>query len=170
MKKIIPFLIFIGTIVFQGCTVHESYYTTTSGDTENPVIEVTTSFNAANNFSRLVTITPPIYSSDVILVYHMYDVYDGTPLWRLLPQKYYLEYGAEVDYNFDFTKYDVNIFMESNIDMTNLSPVWTDNQTFRIVIIPGYFSGKSPKSVDLNDYYATVKAYGINSNNIKKIK
>jgi hypothetical protein len=33
--------------------------------------EVTTSFNSSNNYGRLVTFNPPIYSSDVVLVYRL---------------------------------------------------------------------------------------------------
>ena len=77
---------------------------------------------------------------------------------------------GELDYNFDFTRNDINIFLDSNFDLTTLSSTWAQNQTFRIVIIPGYFSNKSNKVVDFNDYNAVIKAFNINENKIKTIK
>ena len=51
----------------------------------------------------------------------------------------------------------------------NLDFSWTQNQTFRIVIIPGYFSNRSAQQIDFNDYNAVLQAYGINPSSIKKI-
>lgn len=167
MKKITMILAFIGMIGLQSCTVNEND-DRVDNDTISEVIEVTTSFSAANNFNRLITINPPIYSSDMILVYHLYDVDNGTDIWRLMPQTYYFDGGGELDYNFDFTRYDVSIFMDANFDMNTLSSAWTQNQTFRIVIIPGYF-GKASSKVDFNDYDATLKAYNIDPLKIRKI-
>jgi hypothetical protein len=170
MKKITFILAFIGMIGLQSCTVNEVANDQVDNDTISEVLEVTTSFSQANNFSRLVTINPPIYSSDMILVYHLYDVVNGADVWRLMPQTYFFPNGGELDYNFDFTRYDVSLFMDANFDMNTLTPAWTQNQTFRIVIIPGYLSGKSSKKVDFNDYNATLKAFQIDSLKIRKIK
>ena len=74
-----------------------------------------------------------------------------------------------MDYNFDFTRYDVSIFLDANFPLVDLSSAWTQNQTFRIVIVPGYFSNRSATQVDLNDYDAVIQAYGISLNNIKRL-
>lgn len=168
MKKITFILAFIGMIGLQSCSVNE-VNDNVDNDTISEVIEVTTSFSQANNFSRLITINPPIFASDMILVYQLYDVVNGQDVWRLLPQTYYFNNGGELDYNYDFTRYDVNLFMDANFDMNTLSSAWTQNQTFRIVIIPGFFGGKSSSQVDFKDYNATLKAYNINAKNIRKI-
>jgi hypothetical protein len=86
-----------------------------------------------------------------------------------MPQTYYFNDGGELDYNYDFTRNDVNIFLDANFPLINLSSAWTQNQTFRIVIIPGYFSNRSAVQVDFNDYNAVIQAYGINPTSIKKI-
>jgi hypothetical protein len=169
MKKITLMLAFIGMIGLQSCTVNEVREDVVDNDTISEVLEVTTSFSQSNNFSRLVTINPPIYSSDMILVYHLYDVDNETDIWRLMPQTYFFTGGGELDYNFDFTRFDVSLFLDANFDLNTLSPAWTQNQTFRIVIIPGYFSGKRANSVDFNDYDATLKAYNINPTKIRKL-
>jgi hypothetical protein len=170
MKSKITLLLFalFGMISIQSCTVTEVQpANTVDNDTISEVIEVTTSFNATNNYSRLISFTYPTYASDMILVYHLYDVVNGDDVWRLLPQTYYFSNGGELDYNYDFTRYDVNLFLDANFDLNTLSSAWTQNQTFRIVIIPGYFSNKNKQNVDLTNYEKVVETFKINK--IKKI-
>lgn len=167
MKKITLILAFIGMISLGSCSV-DNHVNNVDNDTISAVIEITTSFNSGNNFSRLITITPQIFASDMILVYRLYDVVNGADVWQLIPQTYYLDGGNEIDYNYDFTVNDVNIFMGANFDLNTLSSIWTQNQTFRIVIVPGYFSGKAANPVNFNDYNAVVNAFQIDDSNIKK--
>jgi len=168
MRKITLLFVFIGMITLQGCTVNE-IEDNVDNDTISEVFEVTRSFNSGNNFSTFVDLGTPIFASDMILVYHLYDVVGGEDVWRLMPQTYYLNDGGEVDYNFDFTRNDVSIFLGANFPLINLSSAWTQNQTFRIVIIPGFFSNRSAVQVDFNDYNAVIQAYGINPTSIKRI-
>ena len=105
----------------------------------------------------------------MILVYHLYDVDNGTDVWRLMPQTYFFTGGGELDYNFDFTRFDVRLFLDANFNLNTLSPVWTQNQTFRIVIIPGFFGGRQSNEVDFKDYQATLKAYNIDPTKIRKL-
>ena len=60
---------FIGMITLQSCTVNE-VQDNVDNDTISEVFEVTRSFNTGNNFSTFVDLGTPIYSSDMILVYH----------------------------------------------------------------------------------------------------
>ena len=168
MKRIILLLAFVGTFAFQGCSGPEGPQGATGYSAEAEVFEVTTSFSTSNNFAKLVTLNPAILNSDMVLVYRLFDVVNGADVWRSLPQTVYLTQG-DLDYNFDFTKYDVNIFLDSNFDLTTLSPSWAQNQVFRIVIIPGYLSNKKRKTIDFNDYNALVKAFNINKNQIKTL-
>ena len=169
MKKITLFLAFIGMITLNSCTVNEVVDTPYQYDSDTiaEVFEVTTSFGPNNNYSRLVTFNPPIYNSDVVLVYHLYDVVNGSDVWRLMPQTYYFDNGGEVDYNYDFTKYDVNIFLDANFDLNTLSSAWTQNQTFRLVVVPGSF--KTANKVDYSDYNATIEMLGYKDAKIKKL-
>jgi len=170
MKKITLLLAFIGMITLQSCVREEVIVQDTyDNDTISEVFEVTRSFNTGNNFSTLVNLGTPIYSSDMILVYHLYSVVNGQDVWRMMPQTYYFSNGGELDYNFDFTRYDVSIFLDANFPLVDLSSVWTQNQTFRIVIIPGYFSNRTMQQVNLEDYDAVINYYGINDKNVKKI-
>ena len=76
MKKIILLIAIATTFLFQGCTTKEEIH----ADLLAEVFEVRTSFTAANNYSRLVTLNPPIYNSDMVLVYRLFDVLNGQSL------------------------------------------------------------------------------------------
>lgn len=165
MKKTILSLLFISSLAFQGCTVREE----THIEIVPLVFEVTTSFTAANNFAKLLTINPPIHSADMVLVYRLFNVVSGVDVWRTLPQTVYLTQG-ELDYNFEFTRSNINIFLDSNFDLNTLEATWALDQTFRIVIIPGYFANKSNDVVDFNDYKAVIKAFNVNENKIVSLK
>lgn len=164
MKKITLFLVFIGMMTLQSCEVNE-INDTVDDDTISEVFEVTTSFNSNNNYSRLVAFTPPIFSSDVVLVYHLYDTVNGEDVWRLMPQTYYFSDGGELDYNFDYTRNNVNIFLSANFSLNTLPSSWTQNQTFRIVIIPANFAS----TVNKNSIDAVMSALNVNKSEIHKI-
>ncbi len=164
MKKITLFLVFIGMMTLQSCEVTE-ITDTVDNDTISEVFEVTTSFNSNNNYSRLVTFDPPIYSSDVVLVYHLYDTVNGEDIWKLMPQTYYFSDGGELDFNFDYTRYNVNIFLSANFSLTTLPSSWTQDQTFRIVIIPASFA----TSVNKNSIDAVMSALKVEKTEIQKI-
>jgi hypothetical protein len=171
MKKITLVLAFIGMITLNSCTVNEVVERDlVDYDTIAEVFEVTTSFGPSNNYNRLVTFNPPIYSSDMVLVYHLYEVDNGADVWRIMPQTYYFDNGAELDYNFDFTRFDVSIFLDSNFSLDSFSPAWTQNQTFRIVVVPGAFTNRMANPVDYSDYDATIKMLGYENAEIKKLK
>jgi hypothetical protein len=166
MKKITLILVFIGMISLQGCTIEDN-----SGyvdyDTYSKVFEVTRSFSPQNDFSSLVTFNPPIFASDVVLVYLLWDVEnDGTPIWRLMPQTVQL-FEGDLQYNYDFTRYDVNLFLDSlDFPLTILGPEWTQNQTFRIVLVPAAFGNK----MDYTNYEGVLKTLKLSEKDVKSIK
>jgi hypothetical protein len=98
--------------------------------------EVEIDFNAANNFEAFASYGFEVFQSDVTLVYIEWDVENGEPIWRLLPQSVYFEDGSILAYNFDFTQQDVRIFLDGTTNFNVLDPVWTQNQAFRVVVIP----------------------------------
>ena len=106
----------------------------------------------------------------MVLVYHLYEVDNGTDVWRIMPQTYYFDNGAELDYNFDFTRFDVRIFLESNFNLNGFPPAWIQNQTFRIVVVPAAFTNRMANPVDYSDYEATIKMLGYENAEIKKLK
>jgi hypothetical protein len=172
MKKFSLIFAFIGMILIQSCTINDSTPQTSpvDNDTIADVFEVTRSFTSTNNYSTLFTFPRAIYSSDMVLVYHLYDVTtNGTDIWRQMPQTYYLTNNGQLDYNFDFTKYDVKIFLDANFNLNTLSTDWSQSQTFRIVVVPGAFAGKNATTIQNLDYNSVIKKYNIDETKIQKL-
>lgn len=120
MKKITLILAFIGMISLTSCTVEETHVSNNGydSDTISEVWEYTNvDFDYGNNYSVFLDFPHQTYSSDMVLVYHLYDIVNGSDVWRLMPQTYYFNGGGELDYNFDFTTYDANVFLGANFDL-----------------------------------------------------
>ncbi|OCB78420.1 hypothetical protein [Flavobacterium crassostreae] len=170
MKKIITLLSVIGLLVLSGCTGPQGPagfdgLNGTNGLTSQ-AFEATVSFNGNNNYTKSLFFDSPLYSSDVVLVYHLYKVVNGTDVWRPVPQTYYLDNGDEVDYNFDFTTKAVTIFMGANFNLNLIPSGWTQNQTFRVVMVPAYFAA----SVNTNNYLAVMAALNKTDSEITKVE
>ena len=86
-----------------------------------------------------------------------------TPIWQQIPRTVFTTQG-ELDYDFDFSQEDFTIYAGGNYDL-ELTPEYLDNQTFRIVIVPGSFS----KSIDTNNYSAVMKALNVNEDQVQQI-
>ena len=109
---------------------------------------------------------PPLFTSDVVLVYIQWDQFNRNPVWRLVPQTVQLPLG-DIQYNFDYTRFDANIFMSSaDINLNTLGTEWTNNQRFRIVILPGFFVQQM--RLDYSNYNDVISK--LNSNFNVKIK
>jgi hypothetical protein len=166
MKKISLLLAFIGMISLQSCTNNDddNYI---DYDTISEVFEVTRSFNSGNNYSSLIIFPHTIFPSDMVLAYRLDAVVNGTDVWKLMPQTYYFNNGTlDFRYDFDFTQYDINIFMEG-FDLATVSTNYRNNQVFRVVIIPANFINKT--AINYQDYNAVIKALKINESKILKI-
>lgn len=165
MKKILLLFSLVGMVVLQGCEGPMGPPGPPGPIFEAEVFEVTRSFGPGNNYSNLIALNPPILNSDVILVYLLWDVDNGTPIWRQMPQTVQLDEG-DLQYNFDFTRFDVNLFLSSaDFPLTILGPQWTQNQTFRIVIIPGFFGSAR---IDFSDYNAVMNMLELSETDVVK--
>ena len=165
MKKILLLFSAMVMFVLQGCEGPMGPPGPPGPMFEAEVFEVTRSFGPNNNFSSLITLNPPILDSDIVLVYLLWDVDNGTPIWRQMPQTVQLDEG-DLQYNFDFTRFDVNLFLSSaDFPLTILGPQWTQNQTFRIVLIPGYFGSAR---IDFSDYNAVMNMLELSEKDVVK--
>lgn len=131
-------------------------------------------------FEATVDFTAPEYSvfveipssvevldSDVILVYLLESVEDGADVWSLLPQTFYLEDG-EVQYNYNHTTFDVNVYLHGTVNLDDLGPEFTDDQTFRMVVVPSDFALNS--GVDVSNYQSVKAALNLSEKNIATAK
>jgi len=137
------------------------------------IIEIEGDFTPANNYNIYYAFPNnfEIYDGDVVLVYILWETAQTnnggtTDVWRLLPQTVILNDGV-LQYNYDFTTADVQIFLEGSTNFNNLLPAETDNQIFRIAVLPAAFAKSS--NVDLTDFNAVMKSLNLNLTNIDKV-
>jgi hypothetical protein len=120
------------------------------------VFELEGDFQPSNNYELFFDFPNnfEIYDTDVVLVYILWDVVNvngkNTDVWRLLPQTIVLDEGV-IQYNFDYTVNDVRIFLEATIPFSELLPAETQDQVFRIAVLPADFvaSKKAAEIMDL---------------------
>lgn len=115
------------------------------------VFEVDGSFTPANNYNIYGTYPSNIvvYDTDVVLVYILWEQANGLDVWRLLPQTVVLPNGV-IQYNYDYTYTDFQIFLEFTIPANELLPAETQNQIFRVAVLPADFVAR--KEVNVNDF------------------
>jgi len=139
-------------------------------DTYSVVADATGTFDSSNNFTLIKDID--IFDSDVVLVYRNTNSNtNSAPVWQFIPKTYYLSGGRELDYNFDFTTKDIQIYTQANFDQNTMSAEeknqYLINQTFRMVLVPASY-GKNA-NVDYNDYNSVIKYFNIDDSKIKTL-
>ena len=168
MKKIITLLVVVGLLSLQGCTTSGSLeiIPNVPTTTVSEVFEVTTSFNSSNNYSRLITLNPRIYSSDTVLAYRLTgSTPQGTDIWKLLPETHYFSDGIlDFGYDFNYTNYDVEIYMIGS-DLQTVSNQYRFNQVIRIVIVPASLA----TTIDKNNLDSVMSTLKMNNTQIQKI-
>lgn len=163
MKKIITLLAVVGMFSLQSCTTTDTNYV--DNDTISTVFETKPVSFIASSYAVKYIFPVPIYSSDVVLVYRLTGTVNGNDLWEFLPETHYFADGTrDFSYNFDFTRNDVQIYLEGN-DLLTLDASYRLNQIFRIVVVPGSFAA----SLKTNNYPAVMAALNINESQIQKI-
>lgn len=163
MKRIITLFAIVGMVAFSGCTNEE----TVDSDTIAEVIEINgINFNSSNGFRIRYDFKPEIYPQDMVLVYRLVAIENGVKVWGPLPETAFDNNGAyDFRYNFEFSKYDVDIFMQG-FDLGSIISNLRLNQTFRIVIVPGYFS----KTLDVSNYISVVKSLNLKENQVQQVR
>ncbi|MFP9115504.1 hypothetical protein ACLI1A_16315 [Flavobacterium sp. RHBU_3] len=170
MKKIVLLFAAFGLLTMTSCNNDDD--NNYDQDTVAQVIETNgINFNSSNSFSQLITFDSQLYPYDMVLVYRQgYDSAANVAIWELTPRNYNFDNGDIIGYDFNFTQNDVELYMLANFDLTLASGTYTQNQVFRIVIIPGSLNGQGKKSVNYKDYNAVMKAYGLTESNVTKLK
>lgn len=125
--------------------------------------EIEVDFTEANNYAHLEPYGFNVLSSDVTLVYALWGAENGKDIWRLLPQHVFFEEGL-LQYNFDFTDVDVNIFLDATFPLSILESQWTTDQVFRVVVVPADLVGRP----NYTDYEATMKRFNLSDKDFQK--
>ncbi len=136
--------------------------------------EIEGDFTAANDYMLYFKFpnTIQVYESDIVLVYILWETVTGSDnkpmdVWRLLPQTVVLDEGL-LQYNYDFTIKDVQIFLGGNVNFATLLPAEWENQVFRIVVMPADFA--TNLSLDLTNYNLVMKAACLNKTSVQKVR
>ena len=136
------------------------------------IFEIEGDFSKNNDYTLYYTFPSnfEIYSTDVVLVYILWETTTGSngksiDVWRLLPQTVLLSDGV-LQYNFDYTMEDVKIFLKDTTDFNKLLATETQNQIFRIAVLPAEFA--KLKSVNLNNLNSIIESPSLKLDGIDK--
>jgi len=173
MKKYLLLFITAALTILSSCRGEDGQDGRDAENIEAAVIELTNVNFLPNSFAILYTFDQQILASDHVLVYRLSaSTPQGDDVWQLLPQNYYFDDGTfNFGYNFDFTAFDVNVFIDGN-DLITLENVFTQNQILRIVVVPGRFAryASADYGIDYTDYNAVIRSLGLEGKPVKKIK
>lgn len=146
MKKFILLFAIASAALFTSCEGDQGPQGEPGINILGKVFERTITFNGGNDYRQLISIPSEIevFESDVILAYWLEDVVDdgngGTiDVWSPLPQTIYLDGGGSFQYSFNHSFIDVLIFLQGDVDLGTIGNGFTDNQTFRIAVVPAEF-------------------------------
>ena len=125
--------------------------------------EIVIDFNTDNDFEYIEAYGFNVLPSDVTLVYILWDTINGQDIWRLMPQTVYFDNDTNLVYNFDFTQDDVRFFLEGTTDLNTLDDIWTQDQVFRVVVVPA----DNVDGIDVSDINAVLSINDIQSVDIR---
>ncbi|NNE77411.1 MAG: collagen-like protein [Pricia sp.] len=112
-----------------------------------------------------------VFESDAVLVYRFdgeIELDDGSfaNAWSLIPQNFFVEEGT-IQYTAAHNFVDVEIFIDGNFDLANLSPDFTQNQFFRVVIVPSVFLSSK---IDKSNISSVMSMLGVDEKDVQKIQ
>ena len=167
MKKLLIVTAIVCLFLTSSCATNEVVQPAVVQNSESLVFEISnTNFQTSNGFSRLFVFPRAILASDHVLVYRLSGATSQQQdIWSILPQQFFLANGTfDFGYNFDFTKFDVNIFLQGN-DLATLNSSFRNNQVFRIVVIPGQFGNK----FDYSNIYQVMQSINVTEQMVIKM-
>ena len=126
-------------------------------------------FSTLINFSDVTDFE--VFEADAVLVYRYagsVSLDDGSmaDLWSQIPQNYFLPEGT-IQYVFEHTFVDLELFIDGDFDLSTLSTDFTDDQIFRIVFVPSEYAESS--KMDVSNIENVMSALGIQENQVKKL-
>jgi|SRR5690606_10047765 len=167
MKKIIPFLFVALFGIFAVSCKDDDDVIAVDYDTYPVVFDITNvDFDFVDGgYSIYREFQNPMYSTDVLLVYIQNGGTSSSPVWQQIPYTFYLSEG-ELDYNFDFSQYDVQIYAGGTFELAGTP--YVNNKTFRIVFVPADYGNKNTQ-VDYSDYNSVIKHFHIDDSNPQEL-
>lgn len=120
-----------------------------------------TYFDDENLYSAFLEF-PEVELSDGVLVYRM-ALIQNVETWSLIPQNFFLPEGI-IQYVYTHTNEDVELLIDANYDISNLSNQYTQNQVFRVIIVPSDFATTS--GVDVRNMEAVMESLNLQDKDI----
>ncbi|PRX51888.1 DUF2977 domain-containing protein [Salegentibacter salegens] len=113
-----------------------------------------------------------VLETDVVLIYRLDAIGqldDGSDVdeWSMLPQNFFTEEGT-IQYVFNHTFVDTEIFIDGNYDIGGLSDDFTTDQIFRIAIIPANFYESA--NFDSSSIHSVMNALDLKESDVKKVE
>ena len=176
MKTITAILLLSSVIIFTACEGPQGPPGEPGVNILGTVFEIEGDFTPENDYLLYYQFPNnfEIYNSDVVLVYILWEQSNDLDVWRLMPQTVALKTISDtwsdtdvLQYNYDYTYTDVQIFLEGTMDFSTLLPAETDNQVFRIVVLPADFI--SQKSADISDFNSLLKTPNLEIKSFRKV-
>ena len=168
MKKFLLFsMLSVGALTTAVSCADDDNNPVDNVDTYSVVYDITGNFtkNSKGIYTIYKQFNNTIPSTDVIMVYRLKETVNGTAVWQQIPRTLFLDQG-ELDYDFDFTRNDVEIKVGGNYDIAT-TPTYLNNQTFRVVFVPAE-AGRNAAVV--KGYYKNVvDFYKIDDRNVPKL-
>ena len=174
MKKIVS-LLFVFAIVITSCTGDQGIpgppgppgntgaTGPNGGIITSSAFEIKIDFNLANQFEHTESYGFEVLESDVALVFILWATENGNDIWRLLPQSVPFNDGTNLIYNFDFSQVDVRFFLDGTTNFTTLASKWTQNQVFRVVVVPA----DNIDGIDVSNLNEVIQLYNIKDFELK---
>ncbi|QCW99369.1 collagen-like protein [Aggregatimonas sangjinii] len=138
------------------------------------VVDIQGTFDADGDYSIFYEFPQSIevFETDVVLVYLLWDQTEDTngdpvDIWRLMPQTRILDQGL-LQYNYEHTFFDVTMFLEADFDIGTLPAADTDDQIFRIAIIPAEQAQGS--RFDRSNVDAVMQLLGVKEKDVQRVK
>lgn len=143
-NRILPFIVLTISLIFVSCNNDDDVTIIENPPILGQVFETTVNFTPNNGYSNLITFPFEVFESDVVAVFLLEEVTtdaQGQPLdvWTPLPQTFFTQDGTLI-YTFNNTFFDVNLFLDANFNLDFLNASFTNNQTFRIAVLPAEFA------------------------------
>lgn len=172
MKKIILLFAIASSVVFSACEGPEGPRGATGYSAESTVIDlknVNFALNQDGDYTIYREFDFPVILTDNVVMYRLSGTINpNTPIWQPIPRTIYFENSPnEFDYDYDFSQVDFTIYAGGNYNITT-TPDLLNNETFRVVVIPGSFANKSSK-IEAMDYDTLIAKYHIDDSNVKVI-
>ena len=173
MKKFLPLLlILISSIFIFSCKDDDDDVQVTVDYPTVYDLNINLIQNATNYYGYNQKFNGSLLSQDIVLVYRKNNPGSNTPIWEPLPKTYFFDSNA-MDYTFNFTTTDVQIDLNSDFDLSiqdaGFKSTYLNGQTFRVVLVPAVYGGKSTVDPRTLSYEEVIAKYNIDDSKIGKL-